>query len=207
MPSAQRSRFTFAVGCAAVALAALALTAGPAHAQPSREDCPPAVTSRPFLPWLDPADYVLAPAGDLETGGSWALSDGAAIVAGNEPFQVGGSNDRASLRLPTGSSAATAPMCVGLEHRTVRFFAKRESISPLGVLGVEVLFTDGAGYDQDVLIGTIVGPGAWTPTAPLAIAINSLALINNTTQVSFRFTPFSGSQWSIDDVYVDPYRM
>ena len=208
MPSAQRRRrLVFAAGWAAVGLAALALFAGPANAQPSGEDCPPADTSRPFMPWLDFANYVLAPAGDVETSGSWALSGGAAIVAGNELFQVGGSNDRASLRLPTGSSAATAPMCVGLEHPTVRFFAKRESDSPLGVLGVEALFTDEAGYVHRVPIGTIVGPGAWAPTAPLPLAVNTVALIDNTMQVSFRFTPLDGSEWSIDDVYVDPYRM
>ena len=207
MPPAQRSRRCIsAAGSAAFALAALAFIAGPANARPSGEGCPPAVTSRPFMPWLDPANYVLAPAGDFETRGSWALSGGAAIVAGNEPFQVGGFRDRASLRLPDSSSAATAPMCVGLEHPTMRFFAKRESGSQLGVLLVEALFTDEAGFVDGVPIGTIVGPGTWTPTAPLAIAVNSLALVNNTMQVTFRFTPLHRSEWSIDDVYVDPYR-
>ena len=30
--------------------------------------------------------------------------------------------------------------------------------------------------------------------------------VDPTMQVSFRFTPLNGSQWSIDDVYVDSYR-
>jgi hypothetical protein len=162
--------------------------------------------SKPYMPWLDPADYVLAPAGDLETGGSWALSDGATIVAGNEPFYIGAPRDRASLRLPSGSSAVTAPMCVGIEHPTVRFFAKRESLSPLGLLLVEALFSDAQRHVHAVPIGTVAGLATWVPTLPLAIVVNSLALTNDTMQVTFRFTPSDGSQWSIDDLYVDPYR-
>ena len=42
-------------------------------------------------------------------------------------------------------------------------------------------------------------------TAPLPIVVNSLALVQS-TEVAFRFTPQNGSRWSIDDVYVDPYR-
>jgi hypothetical protein len=201
MPSARRSRrLALAVGSV---LAALGLTALPAAA---REHCAPDPTSKPFLPWLDPADYVLAPAGDLEGAGSWELSDGATVVAGNEPFYVGAPNHRASLRLPAGSSAATAPMCVGIEHPTVRFFAKRESLSPLGLLLVEVLFKDGEGGFHAVPIGAVPSLGTWAPTAPLAIVVNSLAITNDAMQVSFRFTPSNESRWSIDDVYVDPYR-
>jgi hypothetical protein len=204
MPSPRRSRRL--VCAAGSALAALGLIALPAAAQPAREHCPPAPTSKPFLPWLDPADYVVAPAGDLEGAGSWARSGGASIVAGNEPFYVGSPRDRASLRLSAGSSAATEPMCVGIEHPTVRFLAKRESLSPLGLLLVEALFTDEGSDVHAVPIGTVVGLGTWAPTAPLAILVNSLALTNDTVQVTFRFTPLNGSEWSIDDVYVDPYR-
>jgi hypothetical protein len=207
MQSAQRSRrLAFAAGSAVSALAALALIAGPAADQASGESCPRSLSSQTFLPWLDPAAYVLAPAGDLERAGSWALRGGAAIVAGNEPFRVGGSRDRASLRLPSASSAATAPMCVGIEHPTLRFFAKRESGSPLDGLLVKVLVADEAGHLHALPIGTPSSLGTWAPTAPLAIVVNSLALINDTMQVSFRFIPLNGSQWSIDDVYVDPYR-
>ena len=38
---------------------------------------------------------------------------GAAVVAGNEPFLVGGADDDASLKLPASGSATTSPMCVG----------------------------------------------------------------------------------------------
>jgi hypothetical protein len=158
------------------------------------------------MPWLDPASYVLAPGGDAERVGAWDLRGGAAVVKGNEPFQVGGSKDRASLRLPSGSSAATAPMCIGVEHPTLRFFAKRETASLLGTLRVDALFKDVAGNNQVLPIGTVPGGAKWAPTAPLVIGINTLALSGGPLQVSFRFVPLNDSRWSIDDVYVDPYR-
>ena len=193
MPSSRR----FAV----VALAVLALAVGPAAAPASAEPCAPSSTSKPFLPWLDVADYVPAPGGDLEAAGSWTLEGGAAVVSGNEPFHVGADSDTASLNLPAGGSAATAPMCVGLEHPTLRFFAKRESASTLGLLRVDAVVGDLA-----LPIGDVAANRSWAPTPPLAIALNTLALAGGSTEVTFRFTPLGGSEWSVDDVYVDPYR-
>jgi hypothetical protein len=190
MPSAHRRR----LGLAVAVLTALAL-AGPAEA--SAESCAPASASKTFLPWLDVADYVSAPGGDLESEGPWDLDGGAAVVDGNEPFQVGGADDSASLRLPAGGSATTAPMCVGLEHPTLRFFAKGPL---LGALKVDAVVGGHA-----LPIGAVVGGGRWAPSLPLPIVLNNLALLQQ-TDVSFRFTPLLGSSWSVDDVYVDPYR-
>jgi hypothetical protein len=186
---------------AVVALATFAVAGGPAAAAASAEPCSPASASKTFLPWLDVADYVPAPDGDLEAAGEWNLAGGAEVVEGNEPFHVGDPDDAASLSLPAGGSAETAPMCVGLEHPTLRFFARRESGSPFGVLRVEALV--GA---HPLLIGLVTGSGRWEPTLPLPIVLNSLALVDGSTDVSFRFSPLYGSRWSVDDVYVDPYR-
>jgi len=203
MPTAHRSRrLRAATGSVVTALAVLALAAGPAAAA----SCPAAPASKPFMPWVDPADYVLAPGGNLEAPGDWTLSGGAAVVDGNEPFQVGAPSDDSSLHVPAGGSAATAPMCVGLEHPTLRLFAKRESGSLLGTLKVEALFTGAAGDVHAWPMGSVVSYGSWAPTLPLPIVVNSLALVQSTPQVAFRFTPQGGSRWSIDDVYVDPYR-
>jgi len=162
--------------------------------------------SKTFTPWLDLANYVPAPGGDAETAGAWDLRGGAVVADGNEPFQVGAPGDRASLRLPAGSSAATAPMCIGVEHPTVRFFARRETGSPLDTLRVDVLFTDATGHDIVLPIGIVLGSGIWAPTTPLVLGVNALALTGDPLQVSFRFAPLNSSRWSIDDVYVDPYR-
>ena len=60
-----------------------------------------------------------------QSGGSgWTLERGAAVVHGNEPFYVGGGGDACALALPPGGSATTAPVCIGIEHPTLRFFAR-----------------------------------------------------------------------------------
>jgi hypothetical protein len=194
MSSAHRRR----LGLGVTLFAFLTLAAAPAGA--SAAACASASTTKAFLPWLDVADYVSAPGGDLESAGSWQLDGGATLVAGNEPFHVGGAGDSGSLRLPAGASATTAPMCVGLEHPTLRFFARRESASLLGLLQVDAL-VDG----QALPIGAVTSGGSWAPTLPMPIVLNALGLLGS-TEVAFRFTPLLGSRWSVDDVYVDPYR-
>jgi len=188
--------------------AACVLIAAPAHAAATTAapGCPVKPTVQPFAPWQDLADYVLAPGGDLERNRStWTLAGGAAAVEGNEPFQVGAATDHTSLSLPAGSSATTAQMCIGIEHKTMRFFAKANTSS--GSLRVEVLLAGRGGRTRAVSIGTIKAGTDWAPTAELPMIVNKLAPKHgNAIQVAFRFTPRSSAGWTIDDVYVDPYR-
>jgi hypothetical protein len=161
--------------------------------------CTAGPSEREFLPWLDIARYV--PVGDhgLEAGGQgWDLGGGA-VVDGNEPWRVDGRDDARALALPAGTSATTPPMCVGLEHPTVRFFARGT-----GLLAVEVVADSPLG--RTVLpIGVVVGTGTWAPSLPLVMTANALSLLpGDATRASFRFTPVTGS-WRVDDVYVDPY--
>jgi len=118
------------MGAAATLIATLA-TAGTAHAGvlvTSAQDCTAAVLSSPFAPWGDRASYAQVSNGGLEHGTTgWTLSGGARVVGGNEPWKVAGARDGASLELPAGSSAISPPMCVGIEHPTVRFFARKNS--------------------------------------------------------------------------------
>jgi hypothetical protein len=160
--------------------------------------------TQPFAAWQDLNSYVPAPGGDLEQARStWALAGGAVAVEGNEPFRVGTATDHTSLSLPAGSSATTAQMCIGIEHRTMRFFAKAATRS--GSLRVEILMAGGGGT-RAVTLGTIKAGTSWAPTAELPMIVNELApLHGNAIQVAFRFTPLGGGV-TIDDVYVDPYR-
>ncbi len=173
----------------------------------SAPDCDDQVLEQPFLPWLDPASYVLVPDGDLSAGGAgWQLSN-ASIAEENEPYQVHGAGPARSVALPPGSSATSPALCVGLLHPTLRFFARNMGTT-LGTLRVEVLFEDAAGNVRALPIGQVLGHRGWSPTLPMPVIANLLPLLpGQHTAVAFRFTPSGpGSSWLIDDVYVDPYR-
>lgn len=193
---------------AVAALAAIALSAPAANAGPlvaSAPNCAEETLTQPFLPWLDVAHYQFAPDGGFEAGGEgWALR-GATAVGGNESYYLHDEGDSASLAIPAGSSATSPTVCVGIEHPTIRFVAKRTS-DLVGQMAVEVLFEDAAGNVRSAPIGAVDGTGTWQPTAPMPIVANLLPLLpGDYTPVQFRFETLSGSL-RIDDVYVDPYR-
>jgi hypothetical protein len=165
---------------------------------------------QPFAPWLDFASYVLVPNGGLESGRSgWSLGGGASVVAENESFYVHDAGDGSSLSLPPGSSATTRGMCVAATSPELRFFA-RSSGSPLATLKVEVLYTDLLGRSRAVTVALLTGSSSWQPTLPVAVLANLTLLpllSDGTASVAFRFTPQgSSSEWTIDDVYVDPFK-
>jgi hypothetical protein len=169
--------------------------------------CSGQVFERPFLRWADPMNYVLAPAGTLESSTSqWSLTGAAKVVAGNEPFYVHAPKEAFSLSLPAASSATTRAMCVGLDHPTLRFFARNQGATT-SALRVDVLFEDATGAVRTLTIGTVSGTAtSWQPSVPMPIVANLLPLLpGQLTTVSFRFTP-AGGAWTIDDVYVDPRR-
>ena len=189
------------------ALTACAAVASPASAAsaPAATGCPDVAVSQPFAAWGDSADYFLAPNGGLERGASgWALRGDAEVQKGNEPFHVVDAGDRRSLSLAAGSSATTASFCIGVEHRTMRFFADGSRSSSLDV---DVLYSDAAGHDRSMRLATLSGSGRWAPTEIVPMIVNAMAAArSNAMIVQLRFTPRSRGGWSIDDVLVDPYR-
>ena len=157
--------------------------------------CEGRVITQPFAPWDDLADYFLAPEGDFSTGGSgWDLG-GAEVVDDNEPWNVSGGDVVAALHVPTGASATSPRICVAETDPTMRFFARGS-----GALEVDVVYTDGEGVEQALPIGTVEGDTDWAPSDALPITVNTYEMT-----VAFRFTALDGD-WTIDDVYVDPYK-
>jgi len=183
-------------------VAAFAAPAGAAAADDLVGDC--AYTyEQPFTPWLDFASYTLVPNGDLESDAAgWSLDGGASVVADNESFYVHDAGDAHALSLPAGSSATTSGMCVAATSPDLRFFARNLG-SPLSTLKVEVLFTDPLGRPHALPVALLLGGSSWQPTLPIPLLAN---LTLGTTSVAFRFTPLGGSEWRIDDVYVDPFK-
>ena len=197
------------IGAAATLVASLAM-AGSASAGvvvKTTTNCADQVLSQPFSRFGDSMHYTLMPGASFENGtAGWSFSGGARVTSGNESYNVNGAGDAKSLRLPLGSSAVTAPMCVGLEHPTLRFFAKRNS-GLLSTLVVSVRIQLQLGGTLELPVGVVLGNGTWKPTLPMIYLDNLLPLLpGQYTPVSFRFTPLLGD-WSVDDVYIDPYRM
>jgi hypothetical protein len=197
---------------ATAAIATAAVFAAPASAgilTVSAKNCGDETLTQPFSGFGDRANYKLVEGGSFETGATgWTLTRGAKVVGGNEPWTVGGSGHGKSLKLPAGSTAISAPSCVGLAEPTMRFFAKKTRAPLLGVstLAVSVWVKTSLGLVVPVPVGVVLGNGQWKPTPPMLIVANLLPLLpGDRTPVAFQFTPILGD-WQIDDVYVDPWR-
>jgi hypothetical protein len=195
-----------AVCACAAAFAATAVFSGSALAgdEPTA-GCPVVPTVQPFAPWQDLGDYFLAPDGGLENGAAgWDLSAGTSVVEGNEPFQAAGAGDRMSLNLPSDGSATTAPVCIGIEHRTMRFFTRATGA---GVLQVDAVYAKRTDREKSVRLASIPAGSTWAPTPIVPMVVNEIApAYANALPVSLRFTVRGGGTWQIDDVFVDPYR-
>jgi hypothetical protein len=199
------------VAALTAALCALAIAAQPSHAGvlvASAPSCAQADSSQVFRPWLDIANYQPAPDGGFEAGAKGWRLDGAAPVAGNESYHVGGSADDTALRVPSGGSATSPAFCVGLEHPTARFFAKRVGGSLLSTLRVDVRFESSLGATVELPIGVVaLNGGSWQPSLPMLFVANLLPLLpGDHTPVQLRFVPQGGGSWLVDDVYVDPWK-
>lgn len=185
---------TFRLTIACTVILGFLFAAAPAVA------CEGQVLEQPFTPWADPAHYTLVGDGDF-TGGAagWEL-EGADVVDDNEPWYVHGSGTSGALRLRAGDRATTPPLCVSLLHPTMRFFV-RNGGGLLGTLTVEVVTHGGLTLPVGVVPG-LLGADEWAPSAPLPVLAN---LVDD--EVAFRFTAGgAGGTWTIDDVYVDPYK-
>ena len=188
---------------AAIALAAGAPAANADLLVASAKNCTPQPTSKAFAPWGDGADYQLAPGGDFEVGSEpWALSR-ASLVSENEPWKVHGADDERSVKLPPGATATSPVMCVGIEHPTLRLFARNSGL--LSTLTVEVIFETSLGLKAALPIGVLLPSGKWKPSPRILVVANLLPLLpGEKTPVQFRVRSVGLGTWFVDDFYVDP---
>jgi hypothetical protein len=202
--SARRLTTTVSVACALGAAALLAPIASGAQADVvdstplvNLDPCNVSTVSQPFAPWLDFANYELAPGGDFESS-KWTLTGGAQRVAGSEPHAATGRLGSSSLSLPAGSSAQSPATCVDAAYPTIRFF-----IAGYGSVAVNVVDRSSGSV---IPAGVAVAGGYWSPT-PLMLTSSAVlgALSGGTAQVSVSFTGLSGDS-QVDDVFVDPWR-
>ncbi len=206
VPMSNRLRTALiAASVAVVSLGAMAPSASAGLLVASAPDCTPKPTTQPFKPWGDTTQYNLAPGGSFEGGaGSWSLSGGASLVTGNEPWKVAGASHKRSLRLPPGATATSPVVCVGLEHPTLRFFAKNNR-ALLSTMTVEVIVETSLGLKAAVPIGLLLPHGQWKPSPKFLMVANLLPLLpGQHTPVQFRVRSVGLGTWSVDDFYVDP---
>jgi len=203
-PIAARCRFLLS-GVAAVAASAALAAPAVAATVTANASCPDTPVLQPFAPWGDTADYFLAPDGGFEQGGAgWTLHGRAAVGSGNEPFDLNAAHDRSSLRLPVGSSATSPLFCIGGEHRSMRFVADGASSSSLDI---DVIVGEGSSSGRTYRVATVAGAGTWSPSDVVPMVVNDVAAAQGTTlNVRLRFTPRGAGNWTIDDVFVDPFR-
>jgi hypothetical protein len=196
-------------GVAAVAATAALAVAAPAHASSLSNPyaCAPSPTlSQAFSAWSDFAAYTPLAGGSFETrAAGWTLTGGAAVVPGNEPYNVGGAGTH-SLSLPTGATAVSAPICIDPTYPFYRLVA-RNGGSLSSALRMEVLFLDEHGNVKSTKsLDYRATSGYWIPTGAAPISVFTAKTTVSAAPIALRFTPQGRSgQWQIDDVFVDPY--
>ncbi len=159
--------------------------------------------STPFAQWGDSRSYVLVGGGDFEPGGSpWALTGGARIVPGNEPFHVSNPRDGSSLFIPAGGTATSSSICFGLLNPGIRFFATASGRQPV-TIHVQLL-AQGLLGSLTVLDGGTATIGAgWAPTQTFTTLVSQLNVPVGSKSIELRLTTTGDVQ--IDDIYNDPF--
>jgi hypothetical protein len=204
-----RNTWRILLGFAIVAALALSSTAKAGLLSTGSASYCDASPAQVFSPWGDLAYYASLQNGDFESGSSaWALSGGAKVVSGNEPFYVSGdSSDGRSLFLPAGSSASSGTVCFALGDWHLRLVMRNVG-SSTGALRVQVIVPSTLGSLVTVLdAGTVSSGGSWTPSSRIELLLSNVTSLIGTRAVAFRFTPVGvGAAYQIDDVYLDPWK-
>jgi hypothetical protein len=160
-----------------------------------------------FAKWRDSRDYVLAPDGGFEAGGSgWGLARGAAVVGGNESFFLNGAADSHSLAVPTGGEAISPAICVNLATPVFRLVARNEG-DPSAALRVEARYML-LGLLRTTVLSTFRGGGEWAPSPAMSPLLGLSTIVGTLipSSINIRITsPDSGGKWQVDDLYIDPF--
>jgi hypothetical protein len=161
-----------------------------------------------FSPWGDQRNYVLAPDGGFEAGGSgWDLNRGAQVVDGNESYFLNDAADAKSLSLPAGSSAVSPLVCMSIDTPSFRLLA-RNTGDPSSRLRVEAVFNL-LGLVRTKTAGTVTAGSGWAPSQSVSTVLTLSTLVGTLipSAIEIRLTPLDAKgNWQVDDLYVDPFR-
>jgi hypothetical protein len=195
----------------ALAGSTLSTTTSPASALSLLPNCGARASSTAFALWGDPNHYFPVANGGFESGSSWwSLADGAAVESGNESFNVADPTDAHSLAIPAGGQATSPTTCVAMGENTVRLFVKSSGTGPSS-LHIQA-------FVQNALTGIVLSTGfdvnandgtqEWSPTPAFSVP-NLLGGVVGLQRLTLVFTTRGAitRSWSIDDVYVDPFKL
>jgi hypothetical protein len=185
---------------AALLSGALAFALAPVAAQAA---CPSNPTSTAFAQFGDTAAYSLAPGGSFESGtAGWSLSR-AAVVAGNESYNIVPGTH--SLAVNGYGTAASPWICISSEYPTFRVFA-RELGGTTQPLTVSLRWVSVLGLNAETVVASLPSSSAWQPSPVMRLSKElPLWMPGSTLQVRLVFAPSGGSSWAVDDVLIDPY--
>jgi hypothetical protein len=177
----------------------------------SAETCTDPFIENPFMRFGDDRDYVRAPDGSFEDArlSGWQLS-GAKRVTEADPVDLGATDGRGMLSMPTGSTAISPTMCVDLNYPTFRVLAKAVRNADSAEFRIEVAYPDAdkpAWEELSKFDGkqfTNAGSG-WRLTDHMDMKPELGGKAWGYRRVAFRFTALAGN-WRLDDLYVDPRR-
>jgi hypothetical protein len=210
MVSKFRARQRRASG-AAVALAVALVAAFPAIASAG---CPAAPLSQPFSQFGDNSWYQLAPGGSFEASTAGWVGQSGLLGLAQSGVTVGDGNDAYNLMPGTHSLtvgpngyAVSPPVCISSEYPTWRFVAHQLGGASSSPLNVSLRWVNVLGVGVETGAGSLSGYSRWTPSPVMKLA-NSVPLWmpGSTLMVQLVFRAGAGSTYSIDDVYLDPYR-
>lgn len=201
-------RGLMAVAALGAVVASTLAGGGVASAAGTTVACSARSESTVFSRWSDPYNYFLMPNGGFEAGSAeWALSGGAAVGTGNESFFVRNGADSKSLTIPAGGRAESRTICVSRGEDTIRLFVKNAKVAG-SILHVEAIVrnpTTGAIAQTAFDVNGDAAPIGWSPT--MRLGIPNLLGGSGTQELTLIFTTRgTAATWSIDDVYVDPFK-
>jgi hypothetical protein len=201
------SAFVRALGGAALVVGLLGASSGTVLAFGSAVPCGARAEAPVFAAWGDTFNYFRVQNGGFESGTTdWAVTGGAGVVTGNEPNKVGGSLDAKSLRIPAGGTAESRTICVSQGEDTIRLFVNNARVSG-SILHVEAIVRSATGQTAQTAfdVNGDAAPTGWAPT--MRLTIPNLLGGNGTQELTLKFsTRGTAATWSIDDVYVDPFK-
>ena len=183
----------------------------------SWQTCNAPLLERPYAPFGDTRDYVLAPGGSFEEPGApgWQFSRGASTVPGDDAFTEKGKlntshADARTLELTRGASVISPAMCVDLNYPLFRFTSRAMTTPDSSEILVEVVYPNTLRPAFEELTQFDGKQGAfksskWSVSGEIDLKPDLGGSLWAGRLAALRFTALTGT-WRIDDVYVDPRR-